>query len=308
MLYVPDLFSAYAKGQEEAIDKNWNDLNQYESVEAARTANDVAKVNLQAGMDDYGNNRAVSNALGTQAMIGEDLLNRSYVGDAANADMNSLMATSQLGALNQNLPAYDNYNNAVLQSTLGVGSNNADAALAYSNVTQNNLPGTLAAFSGGQVAQNTVAGQNAIYAPLINQGNLDNSIASQNLNAGTIQTGVMQNANTQALLPLSQDLQVKTLQQSSDLIGQTEQQRVAGEKQRVAATIDNLRQRISANNAAITQMRAVVLQNPAAGSAYNRQIIQLTQNISQDQAALKQLEAQFGSYAQNTVQSLMGAR
>lgn len=306
MLYVPDLFSAYAKGQEEAIDRNWNDLNQYEGVEQARTNNDVAKINLQAGMDDYGNNRAVSDALGTQAMIGEDLLNRSYIGDAANADMNSIVATSQLGALRQNLPQYDNYNNAILQSTLGVGSNNADAALAYSNTTRANLPGALGAFSAGQQAQNLVAGQNAAYAPIINQGNLDNSVASQNLNGATIQTGVMQNANTQALLPLTQEAQIAALQQGTQQIALTEQQRVAGERQRVAATIDNTRQRITTNNAAISNLRALALQNPTAGSAYSRQIIQLTQNIREDQATLKALEAQFGSYAQNTVQSLMG--
>ena len=92
MIYIPDLFSAYAKGQEEAIDQNWQDLNQYETVEQARTNNDMARINLQAGMDDYGNNRAISNAVGTQAMIGEDLLKRGYRGDAANAEMNSDLA------------------------------------------------------------------------------------------------------------------------------------------------------------------------------------------------------------------------
>lgn len=306
MLLIPDLFSAYAKGQEEAIDRNWNDLNQYETVEQARTANDLAKINLQAGMDDYGNNRAISNAVGTQAMIGEDLLKRGYRGDAANAEMNSDLATSQYAAVANNLQGLDNYNNSLLASNIGVGQNNADAALAYSNVTQSNLPGTLAAFSGGQQAQNLVAGQNAQYAPIINQGNLDNTIATQGLNAGTIQTGVMQNANTQSLLPLTHDAQVAALEAQKQQIVQTESQRVATERQRVSATIDNLRQRITANNASITQMRAMVLQNPTAASAYSRQIIQLEQNIAQDQATIQALEQQFGNYTKNTVQSLMG--
>lgn len=306
MLLIPDLFSAYAKGQEEAIDRNWNDLNQFETVEQARTANDLAKINLQAGMDDYGNNRAISNAVGTQAMIGEDLLKRGYRGDAANAEMNSDLATSQYGAVANNLQGLDNYNNSLLASNIGVGQNNADAALAYSKVTQSNLPGTLAAFSSGQQAQNLVAGQNAQYAPIINQGNLDNTIATQGLNAGTIQTGVMQNANTQSLLPLTYDAQVAALEAQKQQIVQTESQRVATERQRVAATIDNLRQRITANNASITQMRAMVEQNPAVASAYSRQILQLQQNITQDQQTLAALEQQFGNYTQNTVQSLMG--
>lgn len=306
MIYIPDLFSAYAKGQEEAIDQNWQDLNQYETVEQARTNNDLARINLQAGMDDYGNNRAISNAVGTQAMIGEDLLKRGYRGDAANAEMNSDLATSQYAAVANNLQGLDNYNNSLIASNIGVGQNNADAALAYSNVTRSNLPGTLAAFSGGQVAQNIVAGQNAQYAPIINKGNLDNSVATQGLNAGTIQTGVMQNNNTQSLLPLTHEAQVAALEVGKQQIAQTEAQRVGAERQRIAATMDNLRGRVSANNAAITQMRAMVAQNPAVASAYSRQIIQLQQNIAQDQATLAALEKQFGGYAQNTVQSLMG--
>ena len=306
MIYIPDLFSAYAKGQEEAIDQNWQDLNQYETVEQARTNNDMARINLQAGMDDYGNNRAISNAVGTQAMIGEDLLKRGYRGDAANAEMNSDLATSQYAAVANNLQGLDNYNNSLISSNIGVGQNNADAALAYSNVTRNNLPGTLAAFSGGQVAQNIVAGQNAQYAPIINQGNLTNSVATQGLNAATIVTGGLQNTATQNLIQPSYEAQVAALEAGKQQIVQTEAQRVGAERQRVAATIDNLRQRVTANNAAITQMRAMVEQNPAVASAYSRQILQLQQNIAQDQATLAALEKQFGGYAQNTVQSLMG--
>lgn len=306
MIYIPDLFSAYAKGQEEAIDQNWQDLNQYETVEQARTNNDMARINLQAGMDDYGNNRAISNAVGTQAMIGEDLLKRGYRGDAANAEMNSDLATSQYAAVANNLQGLDNYNNSLIASNIGVGQNNADAALAYSNVTRNNLPGTLTAFSGGQVAQNLVAGQNAQYAPIINKGNLDNSVATQGLNAATIVTGGLQNTATQNLIQPSYEAQVAALEAGKQQIAQTEAQRVGAERQRVAATIDNLRGRVSANNAAITQMRAMVAQNPAVASAYSRQIIQLQQNIAQDQATLAALEKQFGGYAQNTVQSLMG--
>ena len=306
MIYIPDLFSAYAKGQEEAIDQNWQDLNQYETVEQARTNNDLARINLQAGMDDYGNNRAISDAVGTQAMIGEDLLKRGYRGDAANAEMNSDLATSQYAAVANNLQGLDNYNNSLISSNIGVGQNNADAALAYSNVTRNNLPGTLTAFSGGQVAQNLVAGQNAQYAPIINKGNLDNSVATQGLNAATIVTGGLQNTATQNLIQPSYEAQVAALKQGQQQIAQTEAQRVGAERQRIAATMDNLRGRVSANNAAITQMRAMVAQNPAVASAYSRQIIQLQQNIAQDQATLAALEKQFGGYAQNTVQSLMG--
>lgn len=45
-MYIPDLFGAYQKGKEYAIDRNWNDLKQYEAVESARNSNDIQALDI----------------------------------------------------------------------------------------------------------------------------------------------------------------------------------------------------------------------------------------------------------------------
>lgn len=43
---IPDLFGAFQKGREYAIDRNWKDLENYETIEKMRTANDMAQLAL----------------------------------------------------------------------------------------------------------------------------------------------------------------------------------------------------------------------------------------------------------------------
>lgn len=45
-MYIPDLFGAYVKGRELAIEKNWQDLKNFESVEAARNQNDLTAMDI----------------------------------------------------------------------------------------------------------------------------------------------------------------------------------------------------------------------------------------------------------------------
>lgn len=45
-MYIPDLFGAYVKGRELAIEKNWQDLKNFESVEAARSQNDLTAMDI----------------------------------------------------------------------------------------------------------------------------------------------------------------------------------------------------------------------------------------------------------------------
>ena len=45
-MYIPDLFGAYTKGRELAIEKNWQDLKNFESVEAARNQNDLTAMDI----------------------------------------------------------------------------------------------------------------------------------------------------------------------------------------------------------------------------------------------------------------------
>ena len=38
-IVIPDLFGAFQKGREYAIDRNWKDLTNYEAIEKARNEN-----------------------------------------------------------------------------------------------------------------------------------------------------------------------------------------------------------------------------------------------------------------------------
>lgn len=45
-MYIPDLFGAYVKGRELAIEKNWQDLKNFEAIEDARNKNDLNAMDI----------------------------------------------------------------------------------------------------------------------------------------------------------------------------------------------------------------------------------------------------------------------
>lgn len=45
-MYIPDLFGAYIKGRELAIEKNWQDLRNYETIEHMRNTNDLQAIEM----------------------------------------------------------------------------------------------------------------------------------------------------------------------------------------------------------------------------------------------------------------------
>ena len=79
-IVIPDLFGAFQKGREYAIDRNWKDLTNYEAIEKARNENDLGALNLlerrvmfapKMGMYmDNADMSARNNALGGAAFSG----------------------------------------------------------------------------------------------------------------------------------------------------------------------------------------------------------------------------------------------
>ena len=103
---LPDIFTAAIKGYEDANNANWQDLKNYEAIEAARTANDTANLGLLGAIEDYGNNREISNAAGTQANIAALLLRAAAPAQLNQAGSNAIVTGAQLGALQANQPAF----------------------------------------------------------------------------------------------------------------------------------------------------------------------------------------------------------
>ena len=138
MIVIPDLFGSFQKGREAAIEANWKDLQNYESIENARHQNDAAALANLATMADFGkqrrltDNQVTNSDLNTQLNIaqmpaklniaeGDAMYTGMQLGNMkANEDAIKQALTNQLGTFV--LGAETGYNNAVVshgRSTIG---------------------------------------------------------------------------------------------------------------------------------------------------------------------------------------------
>ena len=94
-MYIPDLFGAYVKGREYAIDRNWNDLKNYEQVEQMRNSNDLQALDLLAKRADFGGTRNIfQNQVDSSARANE-VAEYAQPGMVARADTGSKFAQDQ---------------------------------------------------------------------------------------------------------------------------------------------------------------------------------------------------------------------
>lgn len=98
MIVIPNLFGAYQKGREAAIEANWNDLKNYENIEAMRTRNDRDAIQLLAEQADYNINRSMMRDNGDVSAMATALTRERFPGDVYNARINSLLGGSQYGS------------------------------------------------------------------------------------------------------------------------------------------------------------------------------------------------------------------
>ena len=97
MITIPNLFGAYQKGREAAIEANWNDLKNYENIEAMRTRNDRDALQLLAEQADYNINRSMMRDNGDVSAMATTLTRERFPGDVYNARINALLGGSQYG-------------------------------------------------------------------------------------------------------------------------------------------------------------------------------------------------------------------
>ena len=164
---LPDIFTAAIKGYEDANNANWQDLKNYEAIEAARTANDTANLGLLGATEDYANNREISNAAGTQARIAALLLNANVPAQLNQAGSNAIVTGGQLGALQANQPALGQALSNQVAAFADNTSTNARMQMGINEVTKRTAPQVL----GGQenLINNTVAAGNILAGNLTNQ-------------------------------------------------------------------------------------------------------------------------------------------
>lgn len=88
-MYIPDLFGAYVKGRELAIEKNWQDLKNFESVEAQRNQNDLT------AMDIWERRQQMP---GKMSMFYDNVNNSSRANEVAEAGQRGMLAKANMGS------------------------------------------------------------------------------------------------------------------------------------------------------------------------------------------------------------------
>lgn len=170
MIVIPNLFGAYQKGREAAIEANWNDLKNYENIEAMRTRNDREALQLLADQADYNINRSMMRDNGDVSAMATALTRERFPGDVYNARNQNMLGQAQyIAATNAAADGrLQNYANGQLMTTFNNGGtnlynsgvNSIDAATRYNGLnTHRDAYGRLVADT---VADNIAAGQQVL--------------------------------------------------------------------------------------------------------------------------------------------------
>ena len=188
-MYIPDLFGAYVKGRELAIDKNWQDLKNFENIEAARNQNDLA------AMDVWERRQQMP---GKMSMFYDNVNNSARNNGIAEAGFRGMLAKANMGsdhAVNQ-YGIYKAYETPLIQAMgdmfgakIGEQSNTAQALLgknAYLAPHAYQIGQDQGYIGHQQVNANKILAE---YAPTAAQQsvNLSQQSYGNNYNAGTLQ-------------------------------------------------------------------------------------------------------------------------
>lgn len=195
MIVVPNLFGAYQRGREAAIEANFNDLRRYEDIEAARTQNDRAALQLLADQADFNVNRSLVRDQGDASALATDLLRTQHTGNILGARSGNKIAQAQYNAVanaEANGGLTQGFNNLAESwlSNTGTARNNALLNATYSDAearalqeaaSSGFLDSSLSSAVRGNLAQTRATGQ----ANLANEDStrralIDNASATAN--------------------------------------------------------------------------------------------------------------------------------
>lgn len=200
MIVIPDLFGSYQKGREAAIEANWKDLQNYESIESARHQNDAAALTNLATMADFGKQRRL-----TDNQVTNSDLNTEYNVEAQIGKLNNARIDGYITGINRAvLEANPEYITDIMTNNLGtVGLNaktgyftadtNLQTADIVNRVTTKHFPDSLAAADASMGAKNSIQMINAQFGP---------AMAKQALEAQWLQGLITKEEYEQRLLEL----------------------------------------------------------------------------------------------------------
>lgn len=242
MIFIPDLFSSYVKGQEAAIEANWSDLKNFDAV--SKTMRE--------------------NALG-DAM---------HEGNLADAGVANIVSTSKYDAADANRQGIANIYNDLLGYNLDKQAYGIDAGRGQLGIDQARLPDDLGVYAGGK----TVSNQAALY----NQGNVvpnlmdDQALREANVGANTAA------ANTSTIASNNAATQIPVEQAWLDRQRQTAiQQQGEGNRLAYEQEIRNAQNAIDAKRAEIQQNEAYIGNAAAAGGPNADRMVRIAEQKRQ---------------------------
>ena len=187
MVYIPDLFGAFMKGREYAIDRNWQDLKNYEAVESARNANDLQALQIRRERARFGGEMSIFQNNVDQSGRANEVAEAAQSGKLALADLGSMAAQDQRSAFINNRLGYQQALNDLFAARVGQQANNAaymNAENAY--LAADGRAGQLGTMAGQNAfSQGTANNITAAYAPT----QAANDVASAQANFATTQAG-----------------------------------------------------------------------------------------------------------------------
>lgn len=299
---LPDIFTAAIKGYEDANNANWQDLKNYEAIEAARTANDTANLGLLGAIEDYGNNREISNAAGTQANIASLLLRAAAPAQLNQAGSNAIVTGAQLGALQANQPAFGQAISNQVAAYADGTSTDARMKMGQNAVVQETAPLVLGAFK--DQTEGTAKAASILAKNLPNQATQNVTLSNTNYGANVAAGQVSEAASKQALenMPVLNAAQMGQINNNNYVQNQAIIATAEQKLQTLQAQYSALAERIQQHNLNAVTYTKNGLPQMARNEQANGVLLQQQQAalLSQIQAAkqdVANLRSQLGSSA-----------
>lgn len=250
MIYVPDLFGSYVKGEQQAVQDNWNDLKNYEDVERARTANDAANLQLQLDQWGFGNQVLKSDAEGAQAYVDQQTTLAGGAGKVLGAQMESDMTGMQYNAFDTYRPQIQQLVGDNLITNVNAMDYQNQSRNMQTNIDRGWLPWAGGAYSKTRGAQINDASMTADVADATRPDRYEAGVLNSGTQAITADTQYQTANYNRTLLPdkfenMSKGVQLtgETLDNQLVEAGSYTDQKALAEVQRLRAEADILRAR-----------------------------------------------------------------
>lgn len=185
MIVIPDLFGSYQKGREAAIDANWKDLQNYESIENARHQNDASALSNLATMADFGKKRRLTDNEVTNSDLNTQLNVAQMPAKLNIAEGDSLVTGVELATLLANQDGLKQYAADKLGTTfLGAGTGYNNAVVGHGKSTMGrgifelNYPAMFDAYNSKTVADIDMVNAYSQHMPTITRNNYRGQVYS----------------------------------------------------------------------------------------------------------------------------------